>query len=142
MAAAEAVEAVENAQSQVTNGTVLGEHILEWYKRVRCLQILILHSEYRKNQTGYITLIDAGNDYELFYTPLRASQQIRLIPCVDTRTPWIHRRARVVESACMRNVALDEAQHVAINKTSSTTFFSFLSFLQYQIRKNSISRII
>jgi len=30
-------EAVENAKSQVTNSTVLGGQIFEWYKRVPCL---------------------------------------------------------------------------------------------------------
>ncbi|HEX6281604.1 MAG TPA: hypothetical protein VFZ67_05200 [Nitrososphaera sp.] len=56
------VTAAENAQSQVTNGTVIGGHlgVVQGYLVYRFLTVNA------ENQTGYITLIDAGNGNELY----------------------------------------------------------------------------
>lgn len=56
------VTAAENAQSQVTNGTVLGGHL----GVVQGYLVYKLFTVNTENNTGYITLIDAGNGNELY----------------------------------------------------------------------------
>jgi hypothetical protein len=55
------VTAAENAQSQLTNGTVIGGHlgVVQGYLVYKFITVNV------ENQTGYITLIDAGNSNEL-----------------------------------------------------------------------------
>jgi hypothetical protein len=56
------VTAAENAQIQVTNGTVIGGHfgVVQGYLVYTFITVNV------ENQTGYITLIDAGNSNELY----------------------------------------------------------------------------
>lgn len=65
------IRASENAQSQVTKGTIRGGHlgVVQGYLVYKFITVNV------ENQTGYITLIDA--ETAMNFTPSRVNQLVR-----------------------------------------------------------------